>query len=95
MIIRLSENNIELQEIEKEYFDNFKVYEGTLSGFWCESLCIVGDMLVPKTKCGVFCDNNYWWDEGNTRFSVFMTENGNVMLRDWTKDKMYRVTINR
>lgn len=88
----LSLKDFELFEIESEYHDNFKCASGNLSDFHANALIWIADVLKYSEKiCVVWCDNNAWWDTENKRFSVFMTENGIAMLKNWSDNKLYRI----
>lgn len=90
-MITLSKKNFSFQEIEKEYRDNFVCAKDLLSDFHANALCWIGDAIMPKGCSGIYCDNNYWWDCEEHRWSVFMTENGNAMLKDWTDGTLFRI----
>ena len=85
--------DFELFEIEKEYHENFKCATGNLSDFHANALLWIADVLKVSEKIAViWCDNNAWWDTANgVRRSVFMTENGCAMLKNWTDGKLYRI----
>ena len=78
--------------IPSEYADSFEPFKGTMSDFWYQSLCLFGDMIRSLSSYdNVFVDNQYWWDDGGRRFSVYMTENGILMYKSWDDNKLYRI----
>lgn len=92
-MVTITRHNFRLQEIEKEFQENFKCEEKALSDFHCNALCWIGE-AIAETKETVFCDNNLWWDDKKQhRWSVFMTPNGNAMLKDWTAERMWRIAF--
>lgn len=97
MVKVLKKEHFILIEIDAPYREDFKCAEGTLSDFHSNAISWVGDAIMPEKCVGVFCDNNYWWDEGNepVRWSVFMTQNGNLMLKNWNDGRLWRVEYTR
>ena len=90
-MVTLKRRNFELFEIDKEYHENFVCIDGTMSQFHADAICWTAEALCGSDKV-IFCDNNAWYDgTDGTRYSVFMTENGNCMLKDWTHDRLWRV----
>ncbi len=88
----LSSSSFSLLEIDKEFQDGFKCAKGNLSDFHCNALLWIAQAIrKPSASDFVWCDNNAWWDDENRRYSVYVTENGIAMLKDWTRGRLYRI----
>ena len=92
----LTKSDFKLQKIEKEYQDNFVCASGTLSDFHVNAVCWVAEVFAAGSPV-IWCDNNAWYDKDSTRYSLFMTENGNLMLMKWGEidgeNELYRVNF--
>ena len=83
---------IEPRLIPASVADSFVPTKRTLSDFEVQALCLFGDFIRSVSSYdNVFVDNQYWWDDGNKRFSVYMTENGILMYKSWDDNKLYRI----
>ena len=86
-------SDFQLFKIGEEYADNFKCVAGTLSDFHANALCILGRALMPAGSVdGVFCDNVFWYDDkSGDRWGVFQTVNGIALLKNFSKNELYRI----
>lgn len=89
----ISKKNFTFYPIDNECKDIFKCAEGNLSDFHCFALCKCADAIAEKET--IFADNHAWWDEDNSRMSLYMTTNGILMYEDCTENKLYRVEFNK
>jgi hypothetical protein len=86
---------IEPSLIPASFADSFAPTKRTLSDFEVQALCLFGDFIRSISSYdNVFVDNQYWWDDGNRRFSVYLTDNGILMYKAWDSDKLYRIGFN-
>lgn len=91
----ISKKNFTFYPIDNECKDIFKCADGNLSDFHCFALCKCADAIAEKET--IFADNHCWWDMGNVRCSLFMTDNGVLMYTETytDNDKLYRVEFNK
>ncbi len=86
----LSKKTFSFREIEKPFQENFVCASGNLSNAYVALICWVAEVYAEKQPV-IYCDNNAWYDDEKTgkRFSVYLTENGNLCLKNWDDEKLF------